>query len=65
MPESVLSWNLFFGSFSGILSVSVIRKGEGFLWVANYEKGVYNQLMEVMEKFKYHGIRTQPGPVKR
>lgn len=38
-----------FRSFSGILNVSVIRKG-GVPVGGNYEKSVYNQLMEVMEK---------------
>lgn len=47
--ELALPWNSPFSVLSGILNVSVFRKG-GVPVGGNYEKSVYNQLMEVMEK---------------
>lgn len=45
----ILPWSSPFLHLSGILSVAVFRRG-GVPVGGNYEKSVYNQLMEVMEK---------------
>jgi len=44
------SWNSLFSHISDMIMVSEFRKGGAFLMGGNYEKGLYKQLMDVMER---------------